>query len=301
VTAASRRKLVVILVLVHKPDMNPNEALSLRQCVSTLDGHDVVVVCPSGMDVSSYRKIAERIDFYHIHPRWQRTYRSFNRLKISPLLYWSFRRYDYILFYELDAFVFRDELDHWCEAGYDYIGAPWFEGFDKCSYDPPFLGVGNGGFSLRRTSAALRVLRSFSYIRKPRELFYDLIWDQQGQKCRFDKSLAVIKKLTLRNNTFYALNDFSGNEDIFWGLIASKNFSWFKVAPADEARRFSIEGNPRKLFGLNGNQLPFGCHAWQRYDPEFWIPHITANATMYRDGDRLAAGASKWCRQDRCW
>jgi Protein of unknown function (DUF5672) len=276
VSLAARRKRVVILVLVHKPDMNQNEALSLQQCISILDGRDLVVVCPSEMDVSSYRRISERIDFYHIDPWWQSTYRSFNRLKISPLLYWKFRRYDYILFYELDAFVFRDELDHWCEAGYDYIGAPWFQGFDNCSYDSPFLGVGNGGFSLRRTSSALRVLRSFSYIRKPRELY----WEQQ--KLRFDNSLAIIRNLTLRNNTFYPLNDFSGNEDLFWGLIASRNFPFFKVAPIEEARKFSIECNPRKLFELNGNQLPFGCHAWQKYDPEFWVPHITANATSMR-------------------
>ena len=300
-TATSRRKLVVILVMVHKPDMNQNEELSLRQCVSTLDAHDIVVVCPLGMDVSSYRKVSERIDFCHIDPRWLATYKAFNRLKISPLLYWKFRRYDYILFYELDAFVFRDELDRWCEAAYDYIGAPWFQGFDKYSYDSPFLGVGNGGFSLRRISTALRVLRSFSYIRKPRGLFHGKISEQQAHMLRFDDPLAFVRNLVVGNNTFYFLNDFSGNEDIFWGLMAPRNFSWFKVAPVDEAKKFSFETNPRKLFELNGNQLPFGCHAWQRYDREFWGPHITANATMYRDGDRLAAGASKWCRQDRCW
>jgi hypothetical protein len=289
---AACRKRVVILVLVHKPTMTPDEALSFEQCLSILGAHDIVLVCPSGMEVSAYRKFSTWINFYKIDPWWQNTYDNFNRLKISPLLYWKFRRYDYILFYELDAFVFRDELDMWCQAGYDYIGAPWFHGFNTSSNESLFLGVGNGGFSLRRTRAALRVLRSFSYIRKPRELLRrpvdfpkvspDVLARQPPiPKWRFGYLMAAAaRNLAFGNNTFYLLNDFSGHEDLFWGLIAPKNFSWFKVAPVDEARRFSFECNPRKLFELNENQLPFGCHAWQKYDPEFWALYITPDAKM---------------------
>jgi hypothetical protein len=88
---------------------------------------------------------------------------------------------------------------------------------------------------------------------------------------------AAARNIALGNNTFYLLNDFSEDEDIFWGLIAPKSFSWFKVASVDGARKFSFECNPRKLFELNANQLPFGCHAWQKYDPEFVTIHITRN------------------------
>jgi len=276
------------------------------------------------MNVAAYKEISTAITFCQIDPWWQSSYRNFNRLKISPLLYWKFRRYDYILFYELDAFVFRDELDKWCQAGYDYIGAPWFDGFERCSNDSPFLGVGNGGFSLRRISAALRVLRSFAYLRKPqlmRRLSHNagppsshavmamtdpgvlrvhrdnmspgicpdmlpplLLQKRLGQRPSIRKRRALdnliavaARGLVLGNNTFYPLNDFDGHEDLFWGLIARRNFNWFKVASFDEARKFSFECNPRKLFELNGNQLPFGCHSWQKYDPEFWAAHITQN------------------------
>jgi hypothetical protein len=288
--------------------------LSLRQCVSVLGAHDIVVVCPADMNVAAYKEISTAINFCQIDPWWQSTYRNFNRLKISPLLYWKFRRYDYILFYELDAFVFKDELDKWCQAGYDYIGAPWFEGFDKCSNDSPFIGVGNGGFSLRRTSAALRVLRSFSYVRKPKLFSYirkphELLRrlssspDKDGgmpkgqghpEALHVDRAadwftgkwftcpdmlppllLRAARELVLGNNTFYLLNDYDGNEDLFWGLIAPGNFSWFKVASVVEARKFSFESNPRKLLELNEGQLPFGCHAWHKNDPEFWKIHIT--------------------------
>jgi hypothetical protein len=220
--------------------------------------------------------------FDFIDPGWQSTYEQFNRLKISPFLYRRYRDYKFILFYELDAFVFSDELERWCSANYDYIGAPWFEGFTKCTEASPFLGVGNGGLSLRNTRSALRALHSFSYIWKPRELF---LRDSQvprelsfmaPKKWTAKNPIGALKDLTIRNNTFYLFNDFSQNEDMFWGLFVRRNFPWFKVAPFDEARKFSIELNPRLLFKLNGDKLPFGCHAWQKYDPEFWAPHIRA-------------------------
>lgn len=289
---ATRSENAIILVLVHKPELMPGEALALSQCAAILGDYNITVVCPSGMDVSRYTAISRNINFHFIDPWWQASYANFNFLKTSPLLYRTYRRYNYILFYELDAFVFRDELNYWCRAGYDYIGAPWFYGFEHCTSESPVLGVGNGGLSLRRTSSALRVLRSFSYIWKPRELLGDrrntpealayvmsLIPREGKNRRRWYYSIRrIIQNFITGNNTFYPFNNCGLNEDVFWGLVVPRNFPWFNVAPADAARRFSIECNPRQLFELNGNQLPFGCHAWQKYDPEFWGPHIRYEA-----------------------
>jgi hypothetical protein len=82
--------------------------------------------------------------------------------------------------------------------------------------------------------------------------------------------------LFTRNNTFWLLNSYKGFEDQFWGLVAAKNFRWFKTPSSQEAMKFGFEMQPRKLFELNGRQLPFGCHAWWKYDLEFWRPYITA-------------------------
>jgi hypothetical protein len=285
-------KRVVILILVHKREISQNEILSLRQCISVLGGYEIRLICPAGLDVSAYRRACESLRFDFINPYWQSSWQNFNRLKISPVLYHKYREYQFILFYELDAFVFRDELLQWCDAGYDYIGAPWFENFVKCTEDSPFIGVGNGGFSLRRTSAALRVLHSFSYIWKPQELLCSssLVPRELSfmaptiaeEQWTIKKMRRLLRNLTIANNTFYAFNDCSENEDNFWGLFVKRNFSWFKVAPFEEAKKFSIELNARLLFRLNGNKLPFGCHAWLKYDPDFWIPHIQAHCVATR-------------------
>jgi hypothetical protein len=80
--------------------------------------------------------------------------------------------------------------------------------------------------------------------------------------------------ITMRNNTFHLLNSYPYYEDIFWGTVAPAKFPWFKVADAETAMKFSFETNPQKLFELNGCVLPFGCHAWEKYDPNFWAKYI---------------------------
>ena len=64
------------------------------------------------------------------------------------------------------------------------------------------------------------------------------------------------------------------NEDFFWCMQVGKIFSDYKVAPVSEAIKFSFETNPELLFEKNNMQLPFGCHAWKRYDPIFWEKYI---------------------------
>lgn len=59
------------------------------------------------------------------------------------------------------------------------------------------------------------------------------------------------------------------NEDIFW---ASRDSGQFRVAPVEIALHFAFERYVRQCYSLNHNQLPFGCHAWEKYDFDFWRP-----------------------------
>jgi hypothetical protein len=52
-------------------------------------------------------------------------------------------------------------------------------------------------------------------------------------------------------------------EDYFWSLAV-------KTAPLEAAIRFAWETEPRHWYERARRELPFGCHAWRRYDPEFW-------------------------------
>ena len=260
---------VVILIIIHKPDPSQTELASLRQCEKILGKHPIVLVCPEGLNINEYSKAAPKIRFDFIDPKWQSSYAMFNRLKIEPFLYRRYSKYKYILFYELDAWVFRDEIDYWCNQGYDYIGAPWFEGFHEATSNSRFIGIGNGGFSLRKVKSHLKALHSCAYISPAKTVIHGFLLN-----ISFASFVTLIKRLTISNNVYYRLNQYDWNEDKFWGNVVAKRFKWYKVPDMQTASRFSMEKNASLLYERNNYKLPMGCHAWERFEPEFWNQFI---------------------------
>lgn len=61
------------------------------------------------------------------------------------------------------------------------------------------------------------------------------------------------------------------NEDL---LIAVFGTGFLNIAPMDVALSFSFETNCDVCIKLTNGKLPFGCHAWAKYDPAFWKPFI---------------------------
>lgn len=75
------------------------------------------------------------------------------------------------------------------------------------------------------------------------------------------------------------------NEDIFFSSLDDKNFN---IAPIEVALQFAFEREVRKCFEENNGNLPFGCHAWTRYDFQFWRPYIEqCGYTFNRDLSEL--------------
>jgi hypothetical protein len=261
----SRR--VVVLVFTHKPTLEWHEVIAYRQCFRMLGKHPIRLVCPQGMDTALYRELVPTVEIDSIAPRWLSSLRNYNRLKVKPFLYQRYSAYEFILTYELDAFVFRDDLEAWCDQSWDYIGAPWFEEYSEATLDAKPLGVGNSGFSLRRTEPMIRMSRSLRYQKPPGELF-------RAWRAGETRLASVLSSLTYRNNFYGPLNNYPGHEDRFWCEVAAPRFPEFKIAPYEAARRFSFEANPRRLFEECGSALPFGCHKWMNHDLEFWKPHL---------------------------
>src|SRR5687767_8481944 len=119
----------VVVIPVHTPKPSPYELISFRQCFSVLKRHAIRVIAPKGLSLEKYRQVVPDFEVVTIDPKWQSSVAQYNRLKISRFFYRIFDSYDYLLTYELDAFVFKDELNHWCQQGYDYMGAPWWENY----------------------------------------------------------------------------------------------------------------------------------------------------------------------------
>jgi hypothetical protein len=253
----TEQELVAVTIPIYKEHIDQDEMLSLSQTIKVLGRHPIIFFAPESLDTSFYEnyckdKIAFQIkkfkdDFFSGIP-------GYNRLMLSQEFYKSFN-YKYILICQLDAFIFRDELEYWCKKGYDFIGAPYiffdmdtnpikmltkyrrllkfFNNHFPSSYT--FKQVGNGGLSLRNIKKTLFLLH-------------------------FQKFNPKIWTILMEDNFFQ-----------YWGNIV---FPFFKLPNEIDAAKFSIEIDAKKTFELIGSKLPFGCHAFLRYEPEFWKEHI---------------------------
>jgi hypothetical protein len=167
-----------------------------------------------------------------------------------------------MLTYELDAWVFRDELLYWCEQGWDYIGAPWFEGFYECTEDSPVLGVGNSGFSLRSIPSMRLALMSMG-VRRLKRILGDIVKRRES----FRNSIARLRSWEKFYEPFHG---WICSDDLYWCLEMAPRFRWFRIAPYDIASRFSFEANAPRLYAENGQNLPFGCHKHLHLTPEWY-------------------------------
>lgn len=275
--------------------LSENELISLQQLLRVLAKWDICFVTSKNINSSLYQDLAKK----HNVSSFVETFclnsfkniAGYNKLMISYNFYKRFEKYTFILIHQLDAYVFKKEFNHWCEQGYDYIGAPW-TGF-KNYKNKPLEGVGNGGFSLRNVSKSLQLLRTLRLF----EVLYSYRF--LDNKSIFFRLPFILKKL-IKATKFQSKfeNDYQYFEDIFWckGVeerLNSNDFNSsilklivrllihydFKIPPAEIASRFSIEADPKRFYELNNKQLPFGCHAWEKYDPEFWEEFIPDRQT----------------------
>ena len=224
--------MVAVVVPVYRQTLTDLERISYRQLINVLGTFEIIIAAPEHLEMPKEIK-GEKIRVEYFAKDFFQSVDSYSQLMLSKVFYRRFIRYQYILIYQLDAFVFRNELMHFCSMGYDYIGAPWISGF--CEYTNlkrKVLYVGNGGFSLRKVEACLDVL----------ERRQDLLNLYQGR-----------------------------NEDAFYSACGGEDF---KVAPREVALAFSFEREVRLCFEENHKILPFGCHAWERYDLGFWREYI---------------------------
>jgi hypothetical protein len=272
---------VVIPVYKEFKCLSKSEIQSLSQCFKKLIGHHFIFIGPTHFNFHDYLLLANENSSYAKVQRFDNHYfesiNGYNLLLLSRLFYRKFRNYQYILIYQTDAWVFKNELLMWCKSGYDYIGAPWFSSFSQNITTSNIIGVGNGGFSLRNVKKMISILQRIRVLK-----FLYSIW------CNFKiDSHISFNKIILTLNFYFKIKAFWElpsllscdviQEDEFYGHIVSKLFFDFHLAPISEALKFSFEVNPRYLFEMNNYKLPFGCHAWEKYDRKFWDEHLLYN------------------------
>lgn len=236
-------KKVAIVIPNHRATLKWNEQISLARCKEVFNEYDVILAHPKGISLEEYEEYDVITKYIGLNPKYFKNEAKYNRLMNIPYFYKHFLEYDYILIYQLDTFVFENNLDEWCNMGFDYIGAPWINStwIQELNNKIPGIKrlikkVGNGGLSLRK-------VKKFYYgsiYLYPLALFWKGKW----------------------------------HEDFFWSSVAKRLIPGFRIPDVKTALQFAFEETPEECYKLNGNQLPFGCHAWEKFNPDFWAPHF---------------------------
>ncbi len=231
--------MFVICIPTYRTELEWYESVSLQQVFSIFgERHDICFCVPESISDYYVEEYGNRALVRSFPDEYFTSVRAYSELCLSPFFYECFDSYEYMLLYQLDAFVFSDKLSYFCNLGYDYIGADACDGSDWNRINES---VGCGGFSLRKVSSAIRILKEHS----------DL----------------------LRDHPFREI--FITKEDVFWGYCGHISNIDFKIPNIDVANEFAVTFGTDYLVDKKDLQaLPFGTHAWHRYDFDLWKPII---------------------------
>lgn len=251
----------IVVVPLYTAALGADDLLSLRRTVRMLGRHPLAIACPEGLDLTPLAPI-----FGGTLPRLERFeagyfagVEGYNRLMLSPGFYRRFADFEQLLVCQTDAYVFADRLDDWAARGHDYIGAPWIAsprnawniGLQRLTNvfrpvgkrDEHYFRVGNGGFSLRRVALMLRIT--------------------EEQRDDIAQRLA------------HPGPDLLHVEDKYFSLVAPQRYPQMRIPDYREAVGFCIDRRPKLALQINGGQLPFACHGFNKRNVrEFWQPLI---------------------------
>ena len=264
------QRLVTVVIPIYTLKLSDVDWLALRQCFKVLGHHDIAIIKPQSLDLSPFPDLIGGNPQYRVEA-FDDSYfagrEGYNRLMLSTDLYRRFLDSRYIFIHQSDVYVFRDELEQWCQRGYDYIGAPWLPaegdvsgwnlprraiymlrqlmGKRKSSCHPINLKyrVGNGGCSLRHTSHL------------------------------HDASVKLADALARAAADSSTSENF---EDVVWSVRVNElSPGTLRIAPYQEAALFSIESHPSMAMRITGGQLPMATHAFaRRRNRTFWKQYI---------------------------
>lgn len=239
-------ELVRIVIPVYKR-LSDLELISIKQCFSVLISYPLTVVSPPGLDLLQIQEVSESIGKevpVEVFPaEFFAGIEGYNKLMLSVDFYARFKNSAYLLIYQTDAFVFRDDLTYWCRLGYDYVAAPWpfdvsrwidvypkeIKTYCKIFGRKNVSKIGNGGLSLRRTQSFINNLKFF-----------------KGAVSRWNL-----------------------NEDMFYSHYVNTLNPFFRIPGVELSMQFAFDVDPAGYYKLNNYELPFGCHGWNRDDEDY--------------------------------
>jgi hypothetical protein len=255
-----------IIIPIYRTHLDNYEVASLQSAFKHFNQYTITFVCPENLDLKFLSEHNFITNFFveTFSPEYFKNIDGYNKLLLEAHFYERFSNYEYILICQTDAYVFKNDILHWTQAKYDYIGAPWIGSernfinlmFEKVNkFFRKFIGkkeknterlfkVGNGGFSLRKVESFIKI-------------------------ATIEKDIISEFTATKPKNDYYI-------EDVFWSLYVSKKYNWYKIPNWNEALNFCIDRKPKLSLKLNNNNLPMACHGFNKKKvAPFWKKYIS--------------------------
>ncbi len=250
-----------VIIPIYRPRLPENEAQALLNNTRRLSQWDITLLCPEGLDISAVSRLVPTAAVVRVSDEWlgsRNGIQGYNRMMLSEEFYRLFEAWDYVLVCHTDAWIFRDELEKWCVAGYDCVAAPWVR---RAVYDLPVV---RQYMSLRRAWAERKGIAT-------RQRLYDRIGNGGLSLRKVSSFLRVCREEQATIDRYIAARHHLYNEDVFWATVPGS----FRYPTTAEALKFAFDTNPSYCFRLTDNTLPMGCHSWNKKKMwRFWQSHI---------------------------
>ena len=258
----NKKSKAVVVVPLYNEIIDELEKISIDRLFRVLGRYEIRFACPYYL--APYLESKPGLNAVYFDNIHFQSITEYSKLMLSEEFYSRFIEFEYLLLYQTDAYVFRDDLQYYIEMGYDYYGAPvpHYIWTDLWSITGKKVMVGNGGFSLRKIRKCLDV------IRKKNEIF-----EKTGTKDYFEK-----------------------NEDVFWSYCTLDDDIDFSAPTPEIAMKFSIDIDLENVLNGLPCDLPFGCHRWNKCNNlGMWRPYIE-EIISDRSDRTLYEAAMKKCK-----
>ncbi len=240
-----KMKKCAIVVPIYKENLDDKEYISVLQLSRVLSEYDMFFAAPESLDSDYFHLRFPSFRIECFEDRFFRSIETYNELCLDEDFYGRFGNKG-----------FEYILIHQTDA---FVFSDRLEEFVDLGYDyigaPWVIGHvvrGNIGYKILKVGNGGFSLRNIA---------------------------ACIYALKKRK---YVYNTGIKQEDMVFSYLGDDDF---KVAPYNIALQFSFERMSPKCYEKNERKLPFGCHAWWRYDVDFWMDYINSYGYRIRYAD----------------
>ena len=245
---------VKVVVPIYRTELPAPEAAALKNNARQLHRYPIVLLAPEGLDISRVEALVPAASVLRVSDEWlgsKNGISGYNRMMLSAAFYRLFADVDYILICHTDAWIFRDELQAWCDRGFDCVAAPWIR---RSVYNLPII----------KQYMAWRLSRALRSGRPCRQMLYGRIGN--GGLClrRVSSFLSVSETSSEKIEKYLSVRHHLYNEDVFWALEPR---GW-QYPSEREALSFAFDVNPAYCYRYMDRTLPMGCHSWNK--PRFY-------------------------------